>query len=191
MKTHIFIIILLLSGFTALAQKQELNIGIGTLSHPTFKEDGFWPGLNDAEDHMHWFGPVHISYNYYLILNWDIGIAAVYEYQKHDITVIIPDAFGKHHIYQQTLLTFLLHTHYHWLQKGIFDLYSGGEAGLSMNRKKDIRNDFTITKSEASQTNFAYQVTPLGLRIGRKLGGYLELGYGYKGLISAGISYRF
>ena len=36
--------------------------------------------------------------------------------------------------------------------------------------------------------NFTGQATILGLRFGRPLGGIVELGYGYKGIVDRGIS---
>ncbi len=35
----------------------------------------------------------------------------------------------------------------------------------------------------------ALQLTPIGVRFGRRLGGFVEVGLGYKGLVSGGISY--
>lgn len=43
----------------------------------------------------------------------------------------------------------------------------------------------------AQDNNTAQPSTALGIRFGRSVYGNVELGYGYKGLISAGIGYRF
>ena len=45
------------------------------------------------------------------------------------------------------------------------------------------------TSSSFSGYNFTGQATILGLRFGRALGGFVELGYGYKGIEDGGISY--
>ena len=45
------------------------------------------------------------------------------------------------------------------------------------------------TSSSFSGYNFTGQATILGLRFGRALGGFVELGYGYKGIADGGISY--
>jgi hypothetical protein len=34
------------------------------------------------------------------------------------------------------------------------------------------------------------QVTPLGVRVGGRLGAFAEVGYGYKGIVSAGVSFK-
>jgi len=191
MKGIFLYFILAVSCMTAYGQQQELSIGMGSLSHPMFKYGNFTPKLSDGADKMHHLNPIFISYNHRLIHNLDVGLAAIYESQKHDKTSIIPDMQGLHHIYREYFLTFLAHAHYHWLQKGILDLYSGAGGGICFNQKKDSRNDFRNVKNNRFQTGFAYQLTPLGLRIGKRPGGFIELGYGYKGLIAAGFSYRF
>lgn len=35
------------------------------------------------------------------------------------------------------------------------------------------------------------QISPLGFRFGRRFGGHIELGFGYKGIVNAGLDYRF
>jgi len=42
-----------------------------------------------------------------------------------------------------------------------------------------------------SDVHWTAQVTPLGLRFGEEVAGFLEFGFGYKGLISGGISVMF
>lgn len=41
------------------------------------------------------------------------------------------------------------------------------------------------------KTNFNFQVTPIGVRFGDKIAGFAEIGAGYKGIFSAGLSVRF
>ena len=41
------------------------------------------------------------------------------------------------------------------------------------------------------QHYFGYQISPVGLVIGRKLCGFIEAGYGSHGLVQAGLTYRF
>ncbi len=68
------------------------------------------------------------------------------------------------------------------------DLYGAASAGaIYETSKRDVKDAKTENKTE-----FAYQVTPIGLRIGNQsIGGFVELGYGQKGLINAGLSFKF
>ncbi|WP_300763879.1 hypothetical protein [uncultured Bacteroides sp.] len=41
-------------------------------------------------------------------------------------------------------------------------------------------------------TDFAYQVNPIALRVGNdRVGGFVEAGLGTKGLVTAGINFKF
>ena len=49
-----------------------------------------------------------------------------------------------------------------------------------------------IPKSEIKQwIFFNMQLTPIGVRVGRDVAGFIEFGWGYKGLINAGLSVKF
>ena len=64
-------------------------------------------------------------------------------------------------------------------------------AGLFMLPRFFVYRDIYSHHEDASGPQITGQVTPFGMRIGRKLGGFLELGYGYKGIFNFGCSYRF
>ena len=71
-----------------------------------------------------------------------------------------------------------------YYKKGIVNLYGSVNAGVIFGNSK--RNSETTTT-----TAFAYQVNPIGIRVGKQWGGYAELGYGYKGFANIGMSYTF
>jgi len=57
-----------------------------------------------------------------------------------------------------------------------------------------VFNDNNNNVGHDNQTGgkpWGFQFTPFGIRVGRKIAGFAEVGYGYKGLINAGLSYRF
>jgi hypothetical protein len=67
------------------------------------------------------------------------------------------------------------------------ELYGGVAVGSS------FRDANAGTGSNAKNKNMsylAYQLTPFGVRTGQKVGFWAEVGYGYKGLLNAGISVR-
>jgi hypothetical protein len=41
------------------------------------------------------------------------------------------------------------------------------------------------------KTGFAYQITPIGVAVGGMIAGWAELGFGYRGILSAGVAVRF
>ncbi len=75
-----------------------------------------------------------------------------------------------------------------YIRTGMIDFYGNVSAGVNVASEKE-----TAMGKSTSDTyyNFAFQVNPVGLRVGRRLGAFAELGLGYKGYVNAGVSYRF
>ena len=71
-----------------------------------------------------------------------------------------------------------------WVRQGIVQLYSGLGLGLSFAHYHDNGNI-------AWTTSIAYDLTFVGISVGRKFFGYCDLGLGSRGIVSAGIGYRF
>lgn len=176
----------------AFGQNQEVNFGMGVLSHPALKTIHPFAGFSDGEDD-YTISPVFLfSYSCLILPDLNIGVTIAYEHQSHDSYSIIPGHEEIHHIYKEAYFTGLLYAHYHWLQKGIWDIYSGMGLGWDFLKQDNQRNDFSRNpEAHKTRSGFAYQLAALGLRAGKRLGGYAELGYGYKGLVLCGISYRF
>ncbi len=77
---------------------------------------------------------------------------------------------------------------YRYYKGNLIELYGSASIGAIM---ENIKSDRKEVKKE-DETSFGYQITPIGLRIGSNtVGGFVELGYGQKGLINAGLSFRF
>lgn len=77
---------------------------------------------------------------------------------------------------------------YHYFNRKIVQLYSGVQLGLFIYNQK-----YADYKSEIKhkEINFAFQVDAFGVRIGKQIGGFLELGFGFGGIVKIGISGRF
>lgn len=71
-----------------------------------------------------------------------------------------------------------------WVRSGIVQLYSGLSLGLSVSH-------FDYAGSTTIVSGLAYDVTFVGISVGRKLFGYCDLGVGSRGVVSAGIGFRF
>lgn len=67
-------------------------------------------------------------------------------------------------------------------------LYGSIAAGTSF---RDAQVEKGGTTKTFNQNYFAYQITPFGIRTGQKIGFWAELGYGFKGLLNAGLSLQF
>lgn len=84
-----------------------------------------------------------------------------------------------------TFNTFLAQANYTWTNpENKFRLYSGAGVGVMM-----TSYDYNIT--DYKETIFAFNVSPIGVRYGQKLGVFLETNVGTKGLLQGGVSYIF
>ena len=69
------------------------------------------------------------------------------------------------------------------------NLYGSAGIGLCATHRKDKNNK---DAKPMNLKDFAYQVNPIGIRIGNNtIGAFVEAGYGYKGVITAGVSLNF
>lgn len=82
-----------------------------------------------------------------------------------------------------------------YFKRGVVELYGGAAAGVNLvNHTEKSLNQTATSNAKKSDlsTTFAYQVTPIALRVGnQRIGGFLEAGLGYKGFVTAGVSLRF
>lgn len=78
---------------------------------------------------------------------------------------------------------------FHYIDRPRWSLYGIAGAGLG---RTSARNSGAVTNTvEKSRYPLAtIQVTPIGVRYGKTVGIFAELGYGYKGILNTGVSLR-
>lgn len=74
-----------------------------------------------------------------------------------------------------------------YIDQSLVQVYVLTGLGILLVRTKDQRF-LHDTKMYGWPTT---QLTPIAIRVGKKLGGFAEIGYGYKGIINLGVSARF
>ena len=73
-----------------------------------------------------------------------------------------------------------------YVQHGVFAAYSAVAVGVSyLTRKVNNANGTTET---GTLWRVGYQISLVGVRVGKNVGGFLELGYGYQGMFRLGLS---
>lgn len=75
---------------------------------------------------------------------------------------------------------------FHHINRPNFGLYTGLALGLQYTNGRMIPN-----KTTAKNHRFAFQVTGIGVRVGKKFGGFAEAGFGDRGFASVGALIRF
>lgn len=90
--------------------------------------------------------------------------------------------------FKETNTIAALELDYRWVYKPSFQLYSGLGAGLRFRKGRYHVGDELETTDNTFPT---FHVNALGLRFGKQVGLFLELGLGYKGVLNGGLSAQF
>ncbi|MBO9585310.1 MAG: hypothetical protein J7574_14195 [Flavobacterium sp.] len=76
-----------------------------------------------------------------------------------------------------------------YIKTGWLDFYGSAAAGIIVKAGELQKLNQPCIKDDG--IGFAFQVNPVGIRAGKKLGGFAEIGYGYRGYLSIGLNYKF
>jgi len=87
--------------------------------------------------------------------------------------------------------TVAIESDYRYISKNIFKMYSGIGIGYTFGKQDVTFNDTGIDNRSEDFSLFAFQITGIGVRVGKAFSGFAELGYGYRGMLSLGVSYQF
>ncbi|MCM5664137.1 hypothetical protein [Galbibacter mesophilus] len=188
MKKLVTLAVVTLFVFTANAQQQGtqdlsltagfftsneiLNIFEETISGSTFSNASTTPAIG-------------LTYKYAIKDNWFFFADGVYQSITEDVNennVKIGDV-------SHNFFAVGFGTEYHYIARDWFQMYSGGSIAYASQN-----SDYTTSSpnyEDESDGLFNYQINALGFRFGRSFAGVLELGFGYKGVVNAGISYQF
>lgn len=107
-------------------------------------------------------------------LVWSGGFSGIYDYS----------AYKRVDTYSYNSYSLLPVVRFAWLRRGIVQLYSGLGFGLSVAH-------FDRPTSVGVDVNAAFDVTFIGISVGRNLFGYFDISGGSRGAISLGVGYRF
>jgi len=129
----------------------------------------------------------YVTYRYAVSEHNSIGISAgTYTFWGRD-TCNCNGALTWYN-YKQTIIAVAADWRYTWYSGRNAQAYSGLSIGASHSLENDTYTDGT--KDTWEGFNLSGQVTPIGVRVGHTLAWYLELGVGYKGVVSGGLSYE-
>jgi hypothetical protein len=95
--------------------------------------------------------------------------------------------------YKQRITTIAPELYYIYFFGKYFEGYTLVGVGPSFISNTTVTNaNGTVAGGTATTSRDAFKVqyTPIGIRFGGRLGGFLELGIGYKGVVNAGLSFK-
>lgn len=127
---------------------------------------------------------LYFNYKYAIQDKWFFYADLSYQVIKQDVkqnSLTIGDVSNR-------FITVGFGTDYRYISKDIFQMYSGVSIAYTT---RDA--DFTTSNNMNDKHDgfFNFQVNALGFRVGKKLAGIAELGFGYKGIANVGVSYQF
>ncbi|TWF42951.1 hypothetical protein FHW36_102713 [Chitinophaga polysaccharea] len=131
------------------------------------------------------FGVIETGYRFQLTKHIKLGADVAYQLARTEIKTQESADIEK---YKTNYFIILPTIQFSYIKTNLLDFYGSAATGAYMSSSQRISAE---KSAQRSKFDFAYQVNPVGLRVGRKLGGFVELGFGTKGFATAGISYKF
>lgn len=200
MKKSVLLFAILLSflSFQAKAQdwtdlQHEVSLSYGGLPVADLLDyyDGYFkPTVSSLSlyDDKGKFGALNISYLFFPDEKWGVGL--VYSYTNSDKQIV-----NNHNILGDLSSSF--HSicpsfKYNWYNYNFVTLYSRVNAGVAI---ATAQANYINDKNQPDETTkvktfFMYQVSPIGIELGRQIAGFVEVGFGHMGTAMAGLRYR-
>lgn len=129
-------------------------------------------------------GAFQFGYKYSLTNKVNLGLALTYEWANANAFQNM-ESIGK---LKSNYYTIAAETDYVYFRKEKFTFYSTIGAGVTIYDQKLEMNE---NNESSNKTNFNFQISPIGIKYGDKIGFFGEIGFGYKGLFNFGIYSSF
>lgn len=126
-------------------------------------------------------GPVMLGYNYWAGEKISIGVTGSYT------TFSARFNESGELDFRNRYYTIVPRVDYHWAKRENVNVYSGLGLGASLLHTHYGKGR---TNPKDLGVGAAIQVNCVGIRVGRKVGGFFEMGFGFNGLVNAGINAR-
>lgn len=170
------------------SQKNQISAGYGIASSNQILDvfenifsNVLFPSGNLSETSS--MGEFRLAYAYTPKERWRFGTALSYSQTDFDVSnngVKIGEQVNSY-------FTIAGETSYSFLKKEKLNLYSLLGAGATIATAKQTTTNAT---ADSQDTFFNFQVTPFGISYGKQWGGFAEVGFGYRGVLSFGAFYN-
>lgn len=190
-KTIIIIGLLIVLPATIFAQdkKHEMVLGYGVGTHYAIVEQmagilGVVITLGEFNAELEsGTGAILLGYRYSVGDKLTIGFDGSYTKLK-DVLKFDGKEVGNLDKYFYTIAPYIA---YNYVKKGNLSMYSGIGLGYAF-----VKDAYTTDDGDEIENigEFAFHLNAFGVRYGKNIGGYVEVGYGYKGIVNLGISLK-
>jgi hypothetical protein len=179
---------LLSMGAQAQDSKHEVGVfyGVGSASNIlSIITSSISAAVGDQSD---FWGPIGVEYYYHVSPVVGLGAVAAYAGCKAE------DEKTRKEDLSETFISLMPSVKFDWLRKKNFGMYSALSAGVmfcSISCNDNAKASDPNAKDE-TLTTFIFQATALGAEFGgEQFRGFVEAGVGEKGLLCAGVRYKF
>ncbi len=130
-------------------------------------------------------GTIGFSYNNQLTPWLELSIPFAYSYSKGEFPDL-PTAVSKSKDYHDSWISVTPNVKVSWLFNDKWHFYSRAGVGFGIgNRYEDFQAELN------SQFAMSWHFSPVGMEYGRRVSVFVEAGYGYLGIVNAGLKVRF
>jgi len=173
--------------------KNEIRLGYGVLTAPEMANSlmSVWPAIGMtiwkdtiSDYNCSFYGVLSLEYKRYIKPWVSVGISL----SVNPISTLIKTKHDKELTWNYYLINVLPRLDFQYVNKGIFSMYSGIQAGATVILWQDREGSTNLTDTGVG---FAYHVNAFGMRIGKEFGAYMEWGFGFRGIVNVGISGKF
>ena len=190
----LFFVTALSYGANAQQKKHEISLGIGTISSTQVTSIlsnvmiiPFTLGTFNTSNRC--IPTLSLEYQYAVAKKITVG--GIFSYDH-----IFKKAYIKNRVlgnFTENFYTIAAKVGFIYINREKFQFYGLLGAGATFFTLKSQQNleDGSIYRNSSYTVLFNCQITPLGFKFGKKIGAFFELGYGCKGIVSAGLFTRF
>ena len=179
--------------------RSEIYLQYGTpslMELTTILSPNFHDEVTNGETRNHKFsGIAAIGYNFFVHPRVSIGLDFGYGYGSSDMYISDVDEFGPvgepEYMCRAVVMNYSCHLSgaFTYWQQGPMEC--SGALYLGVNYiDESIRNAVSDELEPNDHLNFSFHITAVKFRYGDMVGGFAELGFGYRGLLNVGLSIK-
>ncbi len=170
-------------------------VELSTTLSPELRDESFAGG--ETRNHI-FTGIPAIGYNFFINRHVAVGIDFGYGRAQADLYVddlVVPTEFGDRHINgllcKSAIDCYAFHisaTYTYWEGPS---MEMSGAVYLGVNYKQEkLVTDYSDIIEPSTGVGFSYHLTAMKFRYGEAIGGFVELGFGCRGLVNLGLSIK-
>lgn len=143
-------------------------------------------------DNINSTGALFINYDHAVTPHVMVGFGTTYSRLGRDLMAKINDTPTKIGRGSSDYYSVMGRFHHQWLNTERVRVYYGVGFGFTIiHDQADIDVRYKPENTIQNAFHVAFQLTPIGIEVGKKLSVFLEAGLGFNGLAAGGLSYKF